>query len=279
VSKAYPLPRISLRIATLAAPFVALALAACGPATLPPGDTIADPGEAQNRAIHDFNLALDRAMVAPVATAYGSTVPEPVRDGVSNFASNLNQPGYILNDLLQLQFEDAIANTFRFALNSTVGLGGLLDPATAIGMTAREADFGETMHVYGIPEGDFVMLPVVGPSTTRDTVGLLVDIATNPVRHVVEAPQSRVTSGSNVADRLNSRYELSGTIDSLFYDSADSYSALRSLYLQNRRFELRGTDLSFDATLADTAGAAAADPSTDPYYDPYNDPYFDPYAQ
>jgi phospholipid-binding lipoprotein MlaA len=135
------------------------------------------------------------------------------------------------------------------------------------------------MHVYGIPEGDFVMLPIVGPSTTRDTVGYLVDVATNPVRQFAGGSQAQVASTSNLIDRINNRYELSDTIDSVFYESADSYTALRSLYLQNRRFELRGTDLSFDAALADSAGAPAADPSTDPYYDPYNDPYFDPYSQ
>jgi phospholipid-binding lipoprotein MlaA len=106
------------------------ALTACGPASLPPGDTVEDASEAQNRSVHRLNVALDSALVGPAADGYGNAVPQPVRRGVSNFASNLNQPGYVLNDLLQLRLEDAMRNTLRFAINSTVGLGGLLDPAT-----------------------------------------------------------------------------------------------------------------------------------------------------
>jgi len=234
---------------------------------LPPGDTIADRAEVQNREIHTFNVGLDRNLVRPVSTAYGTAVPQPVRRGVSNFASNLNQPGYILNDLLQLRLEDAIANTFRFGINSTIGLAGLLDPASAMGIPARDSNFGETLHVYGVPEGDFVMLPVLGPSTTRDTVGLVLDIATNPVRHLVDAPEADYLTATRVGDGLNSRYESRNTIDSVLDDSADSYIALRSLYLQNRRFELGGSDASLGET------------ETGAYVDPYNDPYFDPYAQ
>jgi len=246
-------------------------LVACGPAALPPGDTIVDRDEAQNRDVHEFNVAVDRAVLRPTATAYGTIVPRPVRQGVSNFASNLNQPAYVMNDLLQLQLEDAFANTFRFVINSTIGIGGLLDPASAIGIPARETGFGETLHVYGVPEGDFVMLPVLGPSTTRDTLGDILDYASNPVRVLVDTPEIDYVRGANVADTLNSRHEFAGSIDSVLDESVDSYAALRSLYLQNRRFELRGAD----AALTDPA----ADPTLDPLYDPLTDPYFDPYAQ
>ena len=250
---------------------LALVLSACGPATLPPGDTIADLDEAQNREVHDFNVAVDRAILRPTAEAYGTVVPRPVRQGVSNFSSNLSQPGYVINDLLQLQLDDAVVNTFRFAINSTVGLGGLFDPASALGLAARETGFSETLHVYGVPEGDYMELPVFGPSTTRDTLGSMVDFAANPVRVFVDSPQIDYVRGANAADVLNSRHELGDSIDSLLDDSADSYAALRSIYLQNRRFELRGTDFSAEAPLGD--------PTLDPYFDPYNDPYFDPYAE
>ncbi len=247
-------------------------LAACGPAALPPGDSIVDADEAQNRSVHRFNLSLDRSLVGPASRGYGSAVPRPVRQGVDNFASNLAQPSYVLNNILQFRLGQATHNTLRFVVNSTVGLGGLLDPASAIGLDARETDFGETLHIYGAPEGDFVMLPVFGPSTTRDTVGLVVDIATNPVRHILPAPESRYVTTAEVLDRFGDRYELDDTFQSILYESADSYAQLRSLYLQNRRFELGGPVLRFDPAGPDVGN------SSDPYSDPYADPYIDAYA-
>jgi phospholipid-binding lipoprotein MlaA len=254
-----------------------LGLAACGPATLPPGDSIEDASEFQNRAVHRFNVSLDRALVGPAANAYGSVLPHPVRQGVSNFASNLNQPGYVLNDLLQLRIGDAAQNTLRFAINSTIGIGGLLDPATAIGLPAAETGFGETMHVYGLGEGDYHVLPVFGPSTTRDSVGLIVDFATNPLRHVVEAPQTHYVTGARVLARFGDRHDFAGTIEDVLYRSEDSYTALRSLYLQNRRFELRGS--ASDVLDPYSEDGVASDPASDAYFDPYSDPYFDPYSQ
>lgn len=254
-----------------------LGVAACGPATLPPGDTIEDASEFQNRAVHRFNVNLDRALVGPAANAYGSVVPAPVRRGVGNFASNLNQPGYVLNDLLQLRVGDAAQNTLRFAINSTIGIGGLFDPATAIGVPAAETDFGETMHVYGLGEGDYHVLPVFGASTTRDSVGLIVDFALNPLRHVVEPPETGYITGSRVLAQFGTRHDFAGSIEDILYRSEDSYTALRSLYLQNRRFELRGdSGPLFDPYTDETA---ASDPASDPYFDPYTDPYFDPYSQ
>ncbi len=267
-------PRALLRLlATLGL----LAMAACGPATLPPGDSIEDASEFQNRAMHRFNVSLDRALVGPAANAYGTAVPAPLRRGVNNFASNLNQPGYVLNDLLQLRVGDAAQNTLRFAINSTIGIGGLLDPATAIGLPAAETGFGETMHVYGLGEGDYHVLPVFGPSTTRDSVGLVVDFALNPLRHVVESPETGYLAGARVLARFGDRHDFAGSIEDVLYRSEDSYTALRSLYLQNRRFELRGDDTDYFDPYSDEA--VASDPTGEAYYDPYSDPYFDPYSQ
>lgn len=259
---------------------LAICVTACGPATLPPGDQIADADEARNRAAHATNIALDRALLDPTATAYGNSVPGPLRTGVSNFASNLNQPGYVVNNLLQLRLGDAAQNTLRFALNSTLGVAGLFDVATALGVPEEETDFGETLHIYGVGEGDYVVHPVLGPSTTRDSIGMVVDFALNPLRHFVDTPESYYSTGASIASGLNSRFEFDGTIDSLLYESADSYAQLRSVYLQQRRFELGGADLAYEDPYANADPAAAADAvASDPYYDPYSDPYFDPYAQ
>ena len=259
------LQRLSAGLSGIA--LVAL-VTACGPAALPPGDTIVDADEAQNRAVHQFNIALDRAIVDPAARGYGSAVPEPIRQGVDNVASNLAQPSYVLNNLLQFRLGQATHNTLRFVINSTIGIGGIFDPATAIGLDARETDFGETLHIYGAPEGDFVMLPVFGPSTTRDTVGLIFDLAANPVRVALPAPESRYVTGAEVLERFGDRYVNDDLIDSVLYESTDGYAQLRSLYLQNRRFELGGPVLSYGD---ETSG--------DIYSDPYADPYIDVYAQ
>lgn len=259
-----------------------LVLAACGPATLPPGDVIEDAGEAQNRAVHRFNVALDEAFIGPASNAYGTAIPVPVRQGVSNFSSNLNQPGYVLNNLIQFRIGQAAQNTLRFAVNTTIGIGGLFDPATALGLPAATTDFGETMHIYGLGEGDYHVLPVFGASTTRDSVGLVVDFAMNPLRHVAGSPETEIATGSQVLTRFGDRHAFAGTIEDIYYRSDDSYTALRSLYLQNRRFELRGGQDDFFDPYTDGAEpeeAAATDPATDPYFDPYSDPYFDPYSQ
>lgn len=269
--------RSAFRIGAVA---LVLMAAACGPAPLPPGDQIADRDEVRNRAAHAINVGLDRAVLDPAAQAYGTVLPEPVRQGVSNVASNLGQPSYVLNNLLQLRLGDAAQNTLRFALNSTIGVAGLFDVATALGVPAEETDFGETLHIYGVGEGDYVVHPVFGPSTTRDTVGMVVDWVLNPVGHFVDPPESYYLTASRAASGLGSRYQFDATVDSILYESADSYAQLRSLYLQQRRFELGGAAAAYEDPYAgaDPAAASAAI-AGDPDYDPYLDPYFDPYAQ
>lgn len=238
-----------------------LAVSACGPATLPQGDVIVDRDEAQNRAVHRFNMALDQAVVGPTARGYGSIVPEPIRDGVDNFAANLSQPSHIMNNLLQVRIGQASQNLLRFMVNSTIGIGGLFDPATAMGVPAAQTDFGQTLHIWGVPEGDFIMLPGFGPSTSRDTIGLIVDMASNPVRQVVPTDDRIYVTGVQLLDLLGERYEADDIVEGLFNQSADSYAQLRSLYLQNRRFTLGGAAPALDAG------------GDDIYADPYVDPY------
>jgi len=248
------------RIKTVVAATTLVALAGCGAATLPGEGVINDPSEDQNRAMYEFNVAVDRAIMRPVSVGAGTILPEPVRRGIGNVASNLDQPRYVVNNLLQLRFEEALQNTWRFVVNSTVGLGGLLDPASGIGLYEADTDFGETLHVWGAPEGSYVVLPILGPSTSRDTVGLVVDRAMNPVRIFIDTPESYYLSAVNIGNAVNTRYRFGDTIDELYYESADGYAAARILYLSNRRFELRGE-------------------AQDDYFDPYTDSYEDPNAQ
>mgnify|MGYP001767110220 CR=1 FL=1 len=238
----------------LAACLVA-AVSAC--AAPPPPATPHDPDEAKNRDVHAFNLALDKALVRPTANAYGSILPAPVQEGVANFAENLDLPGDVANGILQARPHFALQNTTRFLLNTTLGIGGLFDPAGALGLHAKKTDFGETLHVWGVGEGAYMELPGLGPSTGRDTMGTIVDIVLNPVSKLVPAPESHVATVAKVGSKLGDRDRYSETLDSVLYDSADSYAQARLLYLQNRRFELGQT------------AAGGEDAFLDPYEDPY----------
>lgn len=227
-------PRSFLR--PLIAAFAMAGLTACGP--LPAADGISDPHEAQNRGIHAFNVALDKAIVRPLARGYDSLVPPPLVQGVSNFADNLDLPGIVVNDVLQLRLGKAVENTLRFTLNTTIGIGGLFDPASAAGVYGKKTDFGETLHVWGMPEGNYVELPVLGPSTDRDMLGEIVDYAMNPLRFILPPSKAYIGTLAKVAARIGDRGRYSATIDSILYESADGYAQARLLYLENRRFDL-----------------------------------------
>lgn len=230
-------------------------MAGCAQAPVPIG--VSDPMEAQNREIHAFNKAVDRTILKPLA-GDGPGLPTPLRDGVSNAARNLAAPGDVVNGLLQGRPQHALENTLRFAVNSTIGLAGLFDPATEMGIYGRETDFGETLHVWGVGEGNYTELPLIGPSTERDLVGMIVDSAMNPWRHILPRRERNAVTAVGLAGRLSDRARYSETVDSVLYESADSYAQSRLIYLQNRRFQLGQTD----------GGIADAD-----FVDPYEDPY------
>ena len=217
-----------------------LAVALLGACSSPPPSGINDPFELQNRSVHKANKDLDRTVVRPVSQAYGQTVPEPVRRSVNNFADNLDLPGIVLNDLFQVKLENAVWNASRFFFNTTVGIAGLFDPAETIGLTARDNDFGRTLYVWGVPEGHYVELPLLGPSTERRTAGMVVDFALNPLRLAIEDADAvtALSAGTGVGSLADTRYRFTDTIDGILYESADSYAQARMMYLQRRRAEL-----------------------------------------
>jgi phospholipid-binding lipoprotein MlaA len=131
-----------------------------------------------------------------------------------------------------------VRNTWRFAINTTVGLGGILDPASRIGLDERETDFGETLYVYGAPEGAYLELPVLGPSTERDALGKVVDFVINPTRFLLGSPEDDYLTAAGILSGFGSRYDYSNVLDDVLYRSADSYTQTRLIYLQNRRYEL-----------------------------------------
>lgn len=198
---------------------------------------IYDPNEAENREIHDANKSFDTDVIGPSAGGYGS-VPEPVRDSVNNFADNISLPGKIVNNALQLNLEATVQNSFRLLLNTTVGIGGLFDPADALELYEHDTGFSETLFVWGVGEGAYQELPILGPSTQRDTFGSFVDVVANPSWYILGPAGTVVGLGSVVASKFDKRQRYSISVESVLHDSEDSYAQQRLIYLQNRRFEL-----------------------------------------
>ena len=228
---------------------IAISPAALTGCTVPdqPTDTF-DPFEAQNREVHEFNRSFDSAFLRPASEFYGGTLPEPIRYVLNNLADNIAVTGDIVNDILQLQVEDAVHNTVRFAVNTTIGIGGIFDPATPIGLDRRETGFGETLHTWGVPEGAYVELAFVGPSTEREAVGVVADFFTNALSWALDGPSAAAALAVGGVDIFNDRYEFGPAIDDLLYGSEDSYAAARTLYLQNLRFRYSGGEIDDQVT-------------------------------
>ena len=256
--------RISLLVAAVGL------LSACA---APNGATgINDPFETANRKVHGFNKGVDRALVGPASKGYG-IVPEPLKRAVGNVADTLDLPGDIANNLLQFRLADAGENSVRLLANLTFGVFGLVDFASYAGVEGKPTDFGETLHVWGVGEGPYMELPLAGPSTARDTAGMPVDIALNPVRLALPTKEANAATILKLFSRLGDRDRYSGTVDSLLYDSADSYAQARLLYLQNRRFQLGRAAGGTGASDGDFIDPYADAPSDDGFIDPYEDPY------
>jgi len=163
-------------------PAVAALLLLSGCATTTGGEASAadyDPYESFNRRVFAFNNQLERRVFRPVSTVYLSVTPQPVRDGVQNFFTNLGYPSVVLNDLLQGKYEQGMTDAGRFVFNSTLGLGGMVDIASGMGFERHYEDFGQTLALWGVDEGIFLELPLIGPRTLRDLPGIPVSIATN----------------------------------------------------------------------------------------------------
>ena len=219
---------------------------------------IFDPYEVQNRKVHALNRGLDKALIRPLGRSYTKVLPDEIEDSVGNFAKNLGQPSVMVNSLLQGDIKGAALATTRFLTNTILGFGGFIDAASELNVPKHGTDFGETLYTWGVGEGAYVELPVLGPSTQRDTTGKVVDLFTNPLSYVVPSPEKYTGTAASVASRLGDRGRYSDTVDSILYGSADSYAQARLIYLQNRRFEL---------------GDSKTNAGTDPYSDPYEDPY------
>lgn len=242
------------------------AAAASHPRVHAPGD----PLEGFNRRMFRLFQSLDKAIFRPLALGYRQIVPRPIRSGVRHFFSNLGEPVVFLNDMLQLRPRRAIRTFGRFAINSTLGVGGLIDVATPEALPHHANGFGSTLGFYGVGPGPYVFVPFLGPSTLRDLVGGAGDAMVLPA--AVGAPFDRTDYriASAVITGLDQRAESDDDLQALYRTALDPYATLRSVYLQSRTAAIRGLKAH------NRDGEAGPDELGDPLADP--DPGADPAA-
>ncbi|HEY5102404.1 MAG TPA: VacJ family lipoprotein [Steroidobacteraceae bacterium] len=195
-----------------------------------------DPFERVNRVTFAFNDKLDKAIAKPVARAYRKVAPHFVQTGISNFMDNINYPITIVNDILQGKLKPALSDVGRFVLNTTVGMGGLFDPATAAGLDKNDEDLGLTFGKWGLHQGPYIVLPIVGPSTVRDALGRVGDEFVTPQNYIQDKWTRYGLDGLHYLDIRARLLDVEGALDNAF----DRYAVLRSVYLQRRQYQVTG---------------------------------------
>ncbi len=194
-----------------------------------------DPFEDVNRSIYEFNDTIDDNLLEPVSRAYKDHVPEVAQDGVSNFFGNLRDVSTLANQILQFKPVESVETFGRILVNSTIGLGGLFDVASDMDLTTENEDFGQTMAVWGVEEGPYVVLPLLGPSTVRDGAGLYVDTTSDA--NMIDKTEGIGFISSTAINIIDKRVELLPATDMLDL-SDDPYTMMRSSYLQKRKFDV-----------------------------------------
>lgn len=206
-----------------------------------------DPLEGINRVVFAVNDGLDFLIIRPIAEIYRAVLPSFVRRGVGNFLANVATPITLANDLLQGEWTRAETTMVRFMLNSTAGLGGLDDIAERVGYVRHTEDFGQTLAVYGVPSGPYLVLPIIGPSNPRDAVGLVVDLLADPWFWVL-ADEDIYTRLAPTATRIvHARSNAIESLDAIRETSPDYYASMRSLYNQNRQSEINNGTVDVDS--------------------------------
>lgn len=214
---------------------IAALLITAGCASTPGRTTDADPWQGVNRGIYKFNDTLDRAALKPVAKGYRTITPRWFRTGVGNFFSNLSYPATIVNQLLQGKGKLGLKDTGRFLLNTTVGIGGLLDVATPLGLQSHDEDFGQTLAVWGVKSGPYVNLPFFGPSSVRDAPSRIFDYFLGPLVYM-DVPWE-TEWGLRAFDIVHSRSELL-PLDATLQKAYDPYAFIRDAWVQQREFAI-----------------------------------------
>ena len=212
------------------------------PAQLP---DVYDPWEKFNRKVHAFNNVVDAHVAKPLAHAYVAVVPRPVRLGVSNFFLNLGQPVNALNSLLQGRPKEAGKSLARFVMNTTLGLGGILDPASDAHLPYHDEDFGQTLGKWGWKRSRYVELPLFGPRTVRDVFGLAGDAPLSPIRQVEDDPTRVFLQGLQLVDVRTQLF----AVDSMREGATDDYALVRDGWMQRRKYQIFGDTKAQDESL------------------------------
>jgi phospholipid-binding lipoprotein MlaA len=229
-----------------------------------------DPLERMNRVTFKVNDKLDRAITKPIARAYRRVAPHFVQTGISNFMDNINYPIVIVNDLLQAKFKPALSDSGRFLMNSFVGVGGLFDPASAAGLDKNDEDFGLTLGKWGVHQGPYLILPILGASTFRDGFGRLGDEFITPQNYISNNSLRYGLDGVYYLDVRARLLDVEGALDNVY----DRYAVLRSVYLQRRQYKVSEGAEPDDAPVDEppldpdtTPGDGAAKPKPGPIAD------------
>ncbi|HZS83797.1 MAG TPA: VacJ family lipoprotein [Stellaceae bacterium] len=229
--------RCALRILALTG---LVLLGGCAGTSSSPGEeadayAVNDPLEPVNRGVWAFNTTFDEYIFKPVATAYRDYVPEVVQNSIRSFLNNLRSPVIMFNDGLQGQGKLAGDTFARMWLNTILGLGGIMDVATDLGIPFHDADFGQTLGVWGVPAGPYLVLPILGPSDPRDAAGLAADVVADPFNGLMRrADADYVTYGRSVVNGVDTRSRNIDILDRIQSTSLDFYATIRSLYRQRR---------------------------------------------
>ena len=222
--------------------FCAGVLAGC--TTAPEAIKNNDPFEPMNRAAYSFDEKVDQYALLPIAGLYLNNVPKPIRTGIHNVLNNAEEPVTIINDVLQLKFLDAGRMTARLVLNTTIGIGGVVDVAKKHDLADRPTDFGKTLDRYGVDEGPFLVLPVIGPDPPRDLVGDAVDLFIDPVSWIPASwpllDRVGLTTGVHVWDPYLTHARDMVLRSELEKGSVDPYATMRSTYRQIRADQING---------------------------------------
>jgi phospholipid-binding lipoprotein MlaA len=217
----------------------ALLTAGCATPSDPEAAAQNDPFEHTNRTVFDLNSRLDRAVAKPVAKFYNHAVPQFARTGIHNFLTNLDRPVTFGNDLLQGEGSRAAETFGRFTVNTTLGVGGLVDVATRLGIPEHNEDFGQTLGVYGVGEGPYLVLPFMGPNPPRDLTGDVVDIFIDPTTYIKFHGSDTWYAVRSSVSVLDLRAGNIDTLEQIEHSSIDVYATMRNLYRQYRNAEIR----------------------------------------
>ena len=221
---------------TCLAALLLLLLSACA-VQAPTRSDARDPWERMNRATYAFNDKFDKAVFRPVARGYRAGVPHVVQTGIRNAFDNVDTTVTMLNDLLQGQVTGFMHDTSRLLVNTVIGIGGLFDPATAMGLEKSDRDFGQTLGKWGLHAGPYLVLPFLGPSDVRDTFGRAADTFSTPRAYISNSYWNYGLVVLNAVDTRSRYLEASRLLDSAY----DPYAFLRNAYLQKRAFKVRGS--------------------------------------